>query len=215
MLTARTAGFTMIEVLVTLVILMFGLLGIAGLMAKGQRASFEAFQRQQALALANDLAERIRSNRASGASYAAAAGIGASPMVGEGALYATLLPPTSIMDCGGGSSCNTANLAIYDLALWDGLLTGYTEKQAVGNVSVGGIINARGCVEELAGAVVCPAPPAGINVFSSSMYRVSVAWQGQEETGAPTASACGTGLYGTPARRRLVFLDVLVYQACP
>ena len=40
-------GFTLIEVLVTLVILMFGLLGIAGLMAKGQRASFEAFQRQQ------------------------------------------------------------------------------------------------------------------------------------------------------------------------
>ena len=34
-------GFTLIEVLVTLVILMFGLLGIAGLMAKGQRVSFE------------------------------------------------------------------------------------------------------------------------------------------------------------------------------
>ena len=42
-------GFTLIEVLVTLVILTFGLLGIAGLMAKGQRASFEAFERQQAL----------------------------------------------------------------------------------------------------------------------------------------------------------------------
>ena len=44
-----TAGFTMIEVLVTLVIMMIGLLGIAGLMAQGQRASFEAYQRQQAL----------------------------------------------------------------------------------------------------------------------------------------------------------------------
>ena len=51
-------GFTLIEVLVTLVILMFGLLGIAGLMAKGQRASFEAYQRQAALAIANDMAER-------------------------------------------------------------------------------------------------------------------------------------------------------------
>src|SRR5690606_15802942 len=56
-------GFTMIEILVTLVILMIGLLGIAGLMAQGQRASFEAYQRQQALALANDMAERVKANR--------------------------------------------------------------------------------------------------------------------------------------------------------
>ena len=47
----RCRGFTMIEVLVTLVILLFGLLGIAGLMAKGQRAAYEALQRQQALAM--------------------------------------------------------------------------------------------------------------------------------------------------------------------
>ena len=54
------SGFTLIEVLVTLVILTFGLLGIAGLMAKGQRISFEAYQRQQAVALASDMAERSR-----------------------------------------------------------------------------------------------------------------------------------------------------------
>ena len=63
-------GFTLIEVLVTLVILTFGLLGIAGLMAKGQRASFEAYQRQAALAIANDMAERMRSNRSQAPVYA-------------------------------------------------------------------------------------------------------------------------------------------------
>ena len=57
-------GFTLLEVLITLVVLVFGLLGLAGLMAKGQRASFEAFQRQQALSLAADIAERMRSNSA-------------------------------------------------------------------------------------------------------------------------------------------------------
>ena len=56
----RQPGFTMSEVLVTMVILMIGLLGIAGLMAQGQRSSFEAYQRQQALALAGDMAERER-----------------------------------------------------------------------------------------------------------------------------------------------------------
>ena len=66
-------GFTLIEVLVTLVILTFGLLGIAGLMAKGQRASFEAFQRQQAISLASDMSERVRANRSQAAVYTAAA----------------------------------------------------------------------------------------------------------------------------------------------
>jgi len=47
------SGFTLIEVLVTLVVLMFGLLGTAGLMVRGQRASYEAYQRQQALAIAS------------------------------------------------------------------------------------------------------------------------------------------------------------------
>jgi len=34
----RTAGFTMIEVLVTLVVLALGLLGVMGLQARGQQA---------------------------------------------------------------------------------------------------------------------------------------------------------------------------------
>ena len=88
-------GFTLIEVLVTLVILMFGLLGIAGLMAKGQRVSFEAFQRQQALSLANDMAERQRANRSQATVYAAGAPVG-TPL-GVGAQYSLL--GTSITDC--------------------------------------------------------------------------------------------------------------------
>lgn len=45
-------GFTLLEVLISLLILLIGLLGIAVLMLKGQRASFEGYQRQQALAMA-------------------------------------------------------------------------------------------------------------------------------------------------------------------
>ena len=41
----RQEGFSMIEVLVTMVILMLGLLGLAGLMIASQRAEVEAYQR--------------------------------------------------------------------------------------------------------------------------------------------------------------------------
>lgn len=205
-------GFTLIEVLVTLVILMFGLLGIAGLMAKGQKASYEAYQRQQALALSNDMAERMRANRFQATAYSAGAPIG-TPM-GAGGSYNDLLINT-ITNCG-TSNCSAANLAAYDLAQWDGQLLGYAETQAVGGALIGGVVNARGCIEETANtAGTCPAPPAPPATFFTRTNRVSVSWQGNEETVAPTTSNCGTGLYGTELMRRVVSLDVMLQVPCP
>ena len=58
------AGFSLIEVLVTLVILAFGLLGIAGLMVSGisNTASSEALSK--ASQLVGDMADRMRANPA-------------------------------------------------------------------------------------------------------------------------------------------------------
>src|SRR5688572_30098855 len=154
-------GFTLIEVLVTLVILMFGLLGIAGLMAKGQRVSFEAFQRHQALQIANDMAERLRANKLQAAAYVAAAG--APDGIGDGKHFASL-PAGKCAT----AACTAAELVAYDVALWDGLLQGYGERNAGGGARTGGVINARGCVE------VAPAPA------SANTYRISVAWQGND-----------------------------------
>ena len=63
---SRASGFTLIEILVSLTLIAVGLLGLAQLIVKGQRASFEAYQRQQAIALANDMLEKIKANRARG-----------------------------------------------------------------------------------------------------------------------------------------------------
>jgi type IV pilus assembly protein PilV len=188
----QTRGFTLIEVLVTLVILVFGLLGIAGLMVKGQRASFEAYQRQQALALANDMAERIKINRTQAALYQAGAAVGTPLGTGSTDPYTGLLS-NSITNCG-AAACTAAELAAYDLALWDGLLKGYGETVTAGGQLVGGIIGARGCIENI-----------GANTF-----RVSVAWQGNDDTVAPTTSLCGQNLYGTETRRRLVSVDMML-----
>ena len=45
----RQRGTSLVEVLVTLVILAFGLLGVAGLQAKMSLAQMESYQRSQAL----------------------------------------------------------------------------------------------------------------------------------------------------------------------
>ncbi|MGH8639558.1 MAG: type IV pilus modification protein PilV, partial [Burkholderiales bacterium] len=121
----ESAGFTMIEVLVTLVILMIGLLGIAGLMAQGQRASFEAYQRQQALALANDMAERVKANRpgvdntAVATTYDAAVPLGTP--AGDGDRFDALISGGT--NCATGT-CTTSDIVLYDAAIWDGLLFG-------------------------------------------------------------------------------------------
>ncbi len=206
-------GFTLLEVLITLIILMFGLLGLAGLMAKGQRASFEAFQRQQALSYATDIAERIRSNRALAADYATAAPL-ATP-VGGGARFTQI--GGSVRNCG-NNTCTPAETVAYDIALWDGALAGANESEVVGGARVGGISRANGCVAATGAAVgACPAAPATPpgRFFFGQRYTVSVAWQGRDATSAPTNSTCGTGLYGNEALRRVVTLDVMVQIPCP
>ena len=55
-------GFTLIEVLIAFIILSFGLLGAVALQAKAKQASFDSMQRAAAVALGNDIVQRIRAN---------------------------------------------------------------------------------------------------------------------------------------------------------
>lgn len=55
-------GFTLIEVLIAFIILSFGLLGAVALQAKAKQASFDSMQRAAAVALGNDIIQRIRAN---------------------------------------------------------------------------------------------------------------------------------------------------------
>ena len=58
----RMRGFTLLEVLIALVVLSFGLLGIAALQGVGLRSSQGAYLTSQAGLLAYDIADRIRAN---------------------------------------------------------------------------------------------------------------------------------------------------------
>ena len=106
--------------------------------------------------------------------------------------------------------------------MWEGLLLGYTERLAVGSTTIGGIVNANGCIVQLATtAANCPAAPAAAGSLFTRTLRVSVAWQGNEDTVDPSLVAgnanmtCGTGLYRSATSRRIVSTDVNVLEACP
>lgn len=66
-------GFTLIETMVALVVLSVGMMGIAAMYGEGLTAGRGALLRGQAVDLAADMADRIRSNRLAGAAYAGAA----------------------------------------------------------------------------------------------------------------------------------------------
>ena len=72
-MSSRSQGFSLVEAMVALVVLAVGMLGIAGLYVTTLRSSGGAIYRQQAVGLAEDLADRIRANRTANVAYQGAA----------------------------------------------------------------------------------------------------------------------------------------------
>jgi type IV pilus assembly protein PilV len=160
----------MIEVLVTMIIIAFGLLGIAGLQVRLQTSEMEAYQRSQALLLLDDMANRIAVNRNNAAQYV----MGSDHPVGTGtANCASLTSPVPAGVASGGGTTTVDR----DLQQWCSALQGAAETAA--GSSVGGMVGGRGCVEAV-----------------GSDYLVTVVWQGLTPISAPPASvACGINLY--------------------
>jgi len=186
----RQRGFTMLEVLVSLVILVFGLLGLLGLQAHSQIATFESYQRGQALILVHDMADRLSTNRGAVGCYAI------TTDSANGTPYAGTEAATPICTAAVGTATTRA-LADADLAAWDSALKGASETQ--GGANVGAVLGARGCVTFIA---------------ATNSYRVAVAWQGMASTVAPTAgdssATCAKNLYGNEAQRREVIVTVRI-----
>ncbi|MEY5097493.1 MAG: hypothetical protein RJA36_212 [Pseudomonadota bacterium] len=68
-LASPAEGFSMIEVLVTIIILTVGILGLFGLSTRLQLHQLEAYQRAQALILLKDMENRIAANPLNAANY--------------------------------------------------------------------------------------------------------------------------------------------------
>jgi len=126
----RQRGVSLLEALITIVILAFGILGLASLQAKMQTVEVESYARSQALVLLDDMAARLSAHRGVAATY-----VTASP-VGTGDTQST--------DCSG-----TALGVERDTCEWSNTLKGNTELS--GSSAIGAMIGGRGCIEQLAG----------------------------------------------------------------
>lgn len=117
-------GFSLIEILITLVVTAFGLIGLAGFVTKATALSVDATQRARAAALLNDMTSRLANNKANAAAYVSADVHGEAPQANCAA---------------------AATAAARDLCEWNNLLAGTNDAQAGGNA---GFLGFRGCVTQ-------------------------------------------------------------------
>jgi len=105
-------GFTLVEVLVTIVVVSIGLLGLAGLQINGLRANMSSETRSKATLLANDIVERMRANLV---------GVDANAYSNIVVNAANCVAPANL--CGNTSAgdavnCTAPQMAVFDVWVW-------------------------------------------------------------------------------------------------
>ena len=102
----QARGFSMIEILVTLVVLSIGLLGVAGMQLAGMQSNRSAYYRSQATIIAYDMIDRMRTN---------VDGVAANLYDDLDSSNPPATTPTCISDASG---CSSTSLADNDLQEW-------------------------------------------------------------------------------------------------
>lgn len=99
----RQSGMTMIEVLITILVLAIGLTGVMSMEAIAIKSNHQAYLRTQAILQAQDLADRMHANLKG---------------VEDGDYVITSAPTTPAKNCL-STACSTAELALFDKWEWD------------------------------------------------------------------------------------------------
>ncbi len=98
----RYAGSSLIEVLVTMVILSIGLLGYAGMQVSSMRSTETGRMRSEVIALASDISDRLKANQ---------------PHVNAGTYTGSLSGKPSSPECG-TNPCTAQQMSKQDLSSW-------------------------------------------------------------------------------------------------
>ena len=118
-------GFSMIEVLVTMLIISLALLGTAGLQAYSMRLNQSGQLRTQAVFLAADLAERMEANKA-------------GVVAGSYNLPSSNIANVLSTVCLSPARCTLAALAAYDLSQWQNAISTALPQSSWQVVNAGG-----------------------------------------------------------------------------
>ena len=180
-------GFSLLELLVSLLVFSIGLLSIVGLQTVSKQANFESIQRTAASQIAYGLLEDMRMNGDAVAVYLAAGEIG------QGSRGTEPAP-----NCVAGAECNAIEKAAHDIWFWEQALDGNLETSA--GAGTGGLVLPTMCVTGPAGAV------AGI-------YQVTIAWRGTASINNNVTDSCGatSGDYGDANEfRRVVQISTFI-----
>jgi len=183
----RTGGFSLLELLITLVIFSVGLLTVAGLQTVSKQANYEAIQRTTASQIANGMLENMRINGDAINIYVGAADIGQGSRGGEPA-----------PNCKDANVCNSAQKAAHDLWYWEQMLDGNLETN--GGVGTGGLHLPAMCIT---------GPPGGI----AGIYVVTIAWRGTASINNSVNNPCGaaSGDYGAANEfRRIIQIPTFI-----
>lgn len=166
-------GSSMMEILVSIIILSFGSLGVAGLQVTSKRAHHESKQQLTAAFLANDIIEKMRNNTTVLATYASAS-------VGGGSITTEPSP-----NCSAASPCNAAQLAAHDRWLWEQAIDGSSVKQGASNTA--GLVTPKGCISNINGKIQVVIAWLSTTVLS--------------DTGASADGVAGCGTAGSQRRQ--------------
>ena len=167
------AGFTLIEILITVLVLSIGLLGLAGMQITGLRANMSSEARSKATLLANDIAERMRNNPL-GVQNNNSVDDNKYDGVSTANENCTNLPDPFCSDYNNGSEttaddCTPAEMASYDAWVWS---CGMPKANGVLHGGVTHLLNNG------TGSVTCNDIDAGDADACSpgSSYTITVSW---------------------------------------
>ena len=179
---AKVKGFSLIEVMVSLVILVIGLIGIFNLHIVAKKGSFESFQQTQAAYYVNDIVNRMRMNRSEMTNYAGTY-TGATSAPGKACDVAI----------GGNSICSNLETRLWDLYQWEKSFQGENEQSS--GTKVGGLDGAIACI--------------GIN---GNNVTIVMTWRGIRASsdglsgGSTFAQSCGS----SSDRRRALVIETAI-----
>lgn len=168
----RSRGFSLMEVLIALLIMSFGLIGLAGLLVASVKMNHGAYQRTQATAITESMANRMRANLRA---------------VWSGDYLGNYPRGGNVQACTGGALCDFHAVAARDAALWSQEISNFLPQP---QASIACVRNS-GWINPLAAVPNKPADPPydGLCTITLTWAEATLETSrpGPNQSGAPVA----------------------------